>query len=341
MRSSLNGYTRSGLALRALAAALVVVAAAAIESLLLDSGPQASTTSGARVIEWSVDSELLGEELPVEVAIPRGARDGRRSLLVFLHGRGDDESSYLSDEMFEALDRQGGRAPVVAFPRGGPDSYWHDRGSGAWGSYVLEELLPALVRRYDIEPDRIAIGGISMGGFGAFDIARQEPFVLSGGKEARFCAVGGHSPAIWEQASETAPGAFDDEQDFAEHDVISLLGPPASPLEGKRFWLDVGDEDPFAEANETLAARLSAGGAQGRLYVGEGGHESSYWRANWRRYMHFYARALKKCQKSETDQTTTERDREKGGGDRERSEGADGGTARASSARSTTPNADP
>jgi S-formylglutathione hydrolase FrmB len=276
------------LLLRVLGAALVVVAAIVIKDVV-DRGTESERTAGSRVVDWNIDSELLGEGVPVSVVIPPGARDGRRSLLVFLHGRGDDEDSYLEKEMFEALDRQGGRAPVVAFPRANPDSYWHDRGSGAWGSYVAEELIPKLVRRFEIEPERIAIGGISMGGFGAFDIAARDPEV--------FCAVGGHSPAVWLDASDTAPGAFDDEQDFAEHDVIEAVGPPASPLEGKRFWLDVGDQDPFAEADTALADALIAGGAKGRLYEGDGGHESEYWRSNWRRYMNFYARALKKCQR--------------------------------------------
>jgi S-formylglutathione hydrolase FrmB len=290
-------YSRSGLALRALAAALVIVTSVAVSELLLDSRDGPSGTAGARVIDYEVESEAIGEALPVKVVVPRGARDGRRSLLLFLHGRGEDERSYLDEEMFGALARQGGRAPVVAFPRGGAESYWHDRAEdGAWGSYVLDELLPALVRRFDIEPERIAIGGISMGGFGAFDIARQEPFGLANGNLARFCAVGGHSPAIWTQASETAPGAFDDAADFDRRDLITLLGQQGSPLEGKRYWLDVGDEDPFREADEALAKALDAGGAQGRPYIGEGGHESSYWSSNWRRYMHFYARALKRCQ---------------------------------------------
>ena len=118
-------------------------AAIALKDLVLDANTTASGTAGSRLVEFSVDSELLGEQLPVNVVIPPGARDGRRSLLVFLHGRGDDESSYLSTEMFSALARQGGRAPIVAFPRGGPDSYWHDRDDGAWGSYVLDELVPA------------------------------------------------------------------------------------------------------------------------------------------------------------------------------------------------------
>ena len=96
-------------------------------------------------------------------------------MLVFLHGRGEDETSYLVEPMFEALGREGGKAPVVAFPEGDPDSYWHDRDSGEWGSYVSEELIPELVERFEIEPERVAIGGISMGGFGAYDIARLDP----------------------------------------------------------------------------------------------------------------------------------------------------------------------
>jgi S-formylglutathione hydrolase FrmB len=297
-------YSRSGLALRVLAAALVVVASIAVSELALDSRSGPSAMSGARVLDYELDSDLIGETLPVTVVVPRGARDGRRSLLVFLHGRGEDEGSYLDEEMFEALARQGGRAPVVAFPRGGPESYWHDRADdGAWGSYILEELLPALVERFEIEPERIAIGGISMGGFGAFDIARQDPFELRGGRLAEFCAVGGHSPAVWQNASDTARGAFDDASDFNRHDLIAQLGAEGgSPLENRRYWLDVGDDDPFREADEALGESLEAGGAKGKPYIGRGGHESSYWDSNWRRYMHFYARALKRCQQAESRQ---------------------------------------
>jgi S-formylglutathione hydrolase FrmB len=275
--------------------AAIVLVAIAIRELVLDADTAPSETRGAKVTEYSVDSELLGEELPVNVVVPPGAMEGKRSLLVFLHGRGEDESSYLDEEMVAALARLGGKAPVVAFPRGGSTSYWHDRDSGAWGSYVLDELVPRIVKRFDIEPERIAIGGISMGGFGAVDIARQGPLELGGGKEAEFCAVGAHSPAVWQQGSDTAPGAFDDGADFSEHDVIGLVGPPSSPLDGTRFWVDVGDQDPFAEAAEKLASELEAGGAEGDFVLGEGEHEDSYWSGNWRRYMRFYGRALNAC----------------------------------------------
>jgi S-formylglutathione hydrolase FrmB len=58
----------------------------------------------------------------------------------------------------------------------------------------------------------VAIGGISMGGFGALNLARLDP--------RRFCAVGGHSAALWASGADSAAGAFDDAADFSRNDVI-------------------------------------------------------------------------------------------------------------------------
>ncbi len=100
--------------LRVLAAVLVVFGAIAVRDAVDQGGP--AGTAGSRVVTYTVDSKVLGRKMPVEVVIPPGARDGRRSLLVFLHGRGEDERSYLNQAMFRALRAQGGKAPVVAFP---------------------------------------------------------------------------------------------------------------------------------------------------------------------------------------------------------------------------------
>jgi enterochelin esterase-like enzyme len=273
------------LLVRVAAAILVIVAAIAIDDALDDEHRE--RTRGARLVDFSVDSRMLGAEQPVSVVIPKGARDGRRSLLVFLHGRGADHESYLGEELYAALARQGGTAPLVAFPRSNPDSYWHDREGGSWGSNVVEEVVPRLVERFDIEPERVAIGGISMGGFGAFSVARLDP--------GAFCAIGAHSPAIWERGADTAPGAFDDESDFAANDLISLARAEERLFAGRQVWIDVGADDPFAEAAEMLAEALDAGGARVSFRLWQGAHEDSYWRSNWRRYMRFYADALKRC----------------------------------------------
>lgn len=77
---------------------------------------------------------------------------------------------------------------------------------------MTDVVIPRVAMEFDADPQRVAIGEISMGGYGAFDVERVNP--------RRFCAVGGHSPALSQTASETAPGAFDDAEDFAAHDVI-------------------------------------------------------------------------------------------------------------------------
>ena len=199
-----------------------------------------SNTHGASVVRYTIDSRLVGHALPQVGVVPAGQASGRRPLLVFLHGKGGEEESNLNSEMFAALARLGPRAPDIVFPNGGEDSYWHDRGDGQWGRYVVREVIPQAVRRLHADPRRVAIGGISMGGFGAYDIARLYP--------SRFCAVGGHSAALWRSGGETAAGAFDDAEDFSRHDVLGAAE-AANPYPRKSEWLDVGTEDPFRSAD--------------------------------------------------------------------------------------------
>ena len=289
-------HTARYVALRIFAALLVAAAALAVERLwLADAG--ARDTFGAKVRTKEIESQALGgRTMPVKVVVPKGAPSKDRGLVVFLHGRGEDERSYLVDPMFEALSNLRTRAPVMAFPDGGESSYWHNRNSGEWASYVLDEVIPQLVGRFDIDPDKIAIGGISMGGFGAYDIAAMDP--------GRFCAVGGHSPAIWTSAGQAAQGAFDDAEDFAANDVISIAGSPRNPFEGLRLWLDAGTDDPFLDGDRALEDALRAAGDPPVVKTSPGGHDSEYWNGNWDEYLSWYAYSLRQCRKevAKTDQ---------------------------------------
>ena len=238
---------------------------------------------GASEETVTIDSRAVGQPLNTTVVVPGDApAEGNRSLLVFLHGRGGDERSDLDDAFFGALAELGSRAPVVAFPSGGDHSYWHDRADGDWGRYVVREVIPEVVERYGIDRRRVAIGGISMGGFGAFDLARLHP--------GRFCAVAGHSPALWRTGGETAPGAFDDAEDFARHDVIGTARANPDAFGDTQVWLDAGDEDPFDPGVEALAEAL---GIKARRWPG--GHDDGYWNEHWPDYAGFYARALARC----------------------------------------------
>ena len=271
---------RRGAAIGALAVIALAVLAA-VRALGTD-------TRGAQVVRFTIDGPLVHESLPVAGVIPAGSSGEQRPLLVFLHGKGGNQNSGLNGAMFTALARLGARAPDIVFPYGGADSYWHNRADGAWGSYVFREVIPEAISRLHADPTRVAIGGISMGGFGALDIARLHP--------GRFCAVGGHSPALWLSGGESAAGAFDNAQDFARHDVIAAAR-AGNPYKGMAVWIDVGTDDPFRAADTALAQILRADGSPVQFHVWPGGHDLGYWNSHWNSYLRFYATALADCQR--------------------------------------------
>jgi S-formylglutathione hydrolase FrmB len=243
---------------------------------------------GAELVHLEVHSEAVGKDLAVNVLVPpHVAPPGERSLLVFLHGRGGDEGTF-NDAVFHGLPSLRGREGiVVAFPDGGDHGYWHNRREGRWDKYVMREVIPLVVRRFGIDPQRLAIGGISMGGFGAYDIALHHP--------GRFCAVGGHSAALWFAGSETAPGAFDSTADFERNDVVEIVRRDPEAFGDARIWNDYGDEDPFRVYNEGFVDALRAGDTDLTAHSWPGGHEGGYWDARWPAYQRFYLNSLRHC----------------------------------------------
>jgi len=243
---------------------------------------------GASIEHLTIDSRAVGQSLPTTVIVPAGDQSGVRPLLIFLHGRGGDQNSELSDEFYAALAALGNRAPIVAFPYGGEASYWHDRASGDWDRYVVDEVIPAVAERFNADSTRVAVGGFSMGGYGAFDIALHHP--------GRFCAVGGHGPALWQTGGETAAGAFDDAEDFARNDVIGTARNDPAAFTGHPIWLDAGAQDPFQPGDQAFAQALQAEGAHATVKLTRpGGHDGDYWNAHWDEYLRFYAKALADC----------------------------------------------
>ena len=243
---------------------------------------------GASLVHLTVHSEAVGEKLGVNVIVPPQAGPrGERSLLVFLHGRGGSEETF-NEAVFRGLpELRGRRGAIVAFPDGGDHSYWHNRRGGRWATYVMNEAIPLVVRRFGIDPERVAIGGISMGGFGAYNLALQHP--------GRFCAVGGHSAALWFAGGETAPGAFDSAADFERNDVVEAVQADPDALGDMRVWNDYGEEDPFRVYNEGFVDALAAGDADLSAHSWPGGHEGGYWERHWPAYQRFYVNALARC----------------------------------------------
>ena len=279
MASSAVIRRRRVVAVAALLGAVVLVAAVVVGGRV--------DTRGAHVSHVTLHSRYVPGARRETLVTPFAARAGR-PLLVFLHGRGGDgEDSNLNNAFFAALRALGTRAPDVVFPDGADHSYWHDRRDGAWEQYVMREVIPLALRRLHADPRRVAIGGISMGGWGAFEIATHHP--------GRFCAVGGHSPAIWRTAGETASGAFDDASDFQRHDLIAAVTRQPRIFGAVPLWLDAGTGDPFDAGDRAFVSALRAGGTRIEVHRWPGSHDSSYWQSHWRSYLRFYAAAFTHC----------------------------------------------
>jgi S-formylglutathione hydrolase FrmB len=256
--------------------------------------PGYSSTYGATVVDYSLASKLLGRRLDQVGIVPPG--DEPRPLLVLLHGRHEgprrsstsQESgpeSMLSNALFAGLADLGDRAPIVVLLNGGQHSWYHDRRTGRWASMILDEAIPDAVRRFHARADRIAIGGISMGGYGALHLVALRPH--------EFCAVGGHSAALYESAGAAPAVAFDNASDFARNDVFKAAR--KGRFDGLPVWIDVGVNDAFRDADAAFASLLRARGVRVTYHVWPGAHAASYWRAHMAAYLSFYASALAQC----------------------------------------------
>jgi S-formylglutathione hydrolase FrmB len=199
------------------------------------------------------------------VAYPAAVTDGLPSLVV-LHGRNNDHrdafGSHHLDRYLSAAVRSGVPAFAIASVDGGSHSYWHKRPSGEDPqAMIVEELLPVLAAR-GLRTDRVALGGWSMGGYGALLLASR----LGASKVA---AVAADSPALWTRFADSAAGAFDGSADVRANDVFSVL----PGLYGIPTRISCGTSDPFLPGVRTFLSRVPS--AQHEL--APGAHDVAWW----------------------------------------------------------------
>jgi enterochelin esterase-like enzyme len=249
-----------------------------------------ASSFASTVTSRSFHSPALGRDWSYTVYLPTGYRPdaARIPVLYLLHGNNGDANDWIShghlQSTVDALIEHRDIPPLaVVMPQGGTD--WYVDRKEKMETAFFDDLLPEIETHYAVSTQRTGrmIGGVSMGGFGAFDVARLRP--------SAFCAVGGHSAAMWFTAGSTPPGAFDDAADFAGNDVLGIARRRGRAAWGRAaLWLDGGDADPFRSADEALAAALHI-----RIHHWPGGHDGSYWQAHYRDYLRFYAGALARC----------------------------------------------
>ena len=94
-----------------------------------------------------------------------------------------------------------------------------------------------------------------------------------------------------ERRRDAPPGAFDDPQDFARHDLIRLAR--TRTLTDAPVWIDVGRDDPFVQTDTRLADELRARGEHVAFHLHGGGHGGFAGRMP--EYLRWYAARLARC----------------------------------------------
>jgi predicted peptidase len=200
-----------------------------------------------------------GLALPYRLFVP-GACTAERpcGLLLFLHGageRGDDNQAQLSNDAlgFIAPEVQKDNPTIVVYPQCPVDMQWVDA-PWANGEYRLADtplskplaaalrLLAWLQTKYPVDPRRLLVTGLSMGGYGTWDLLARQPSRFAGA----LALCGGGDPAQAAALRDVPVWAYHGDQDAAV------------PVRGSRRMID---------------ALRKAGGSPRYTEIPGGGHD--------------------------------------------------------------------
>jgi|SRR5579859_319921 len=238
-------------------------------------------------------SPIIGESFPYRVYLPPEylhSPQQRFPVLYMLHGAGGNYTEWTDSFLPEQADRMmvAHEIPplIIVMPDDGGQTYWANWSEGGprWGDYVTEDVVGTVDQRYRTLPDAAsrAIGGLSMGGLGALNLAFQHPDV--------FGVVGSHSPSV---RIDPDPALwFLQGQNFWDNNPI-WLAQHRSGLETLNIWLDVGADDVWLPNIEAVHDALVEQGLHPEWHVFPGPHEAEYWIEHVPDYLHFYGSALK------------------------------------------------
>jgi S-formylglutathione hydrolase FrmB len=256
-------------------------------------------------------SAALGRDLTYSVYLPPGFANGtlRYPVAYLLHGVDGNHLEYLHDGnlrgVLDALIAER-RAPpmIVVMPQGDTSWYVDSQAVGGPGDYATaigEELPRAVETRLRGLPEREgrAIGGFSMGGFGALCLAFAQPF--------RYAAAASLSGAFWTRVTPTTVMA-----DWTDRIFQGSFGHPfdaARFVRSNPFWMSEslrgaaqapavflasGDADRFRAyvATAELDEKLRAAGVAVQLRSYKGDHDWGTWGTALPDLLEFFGKAL-------------------------------------------------
>jgi enterochelin esterase-like enzyme/uncharacterized membrane protein len=241
--------------------------------------------------EVSFYSASLDREMTYYIYLPPGyqTESRRYPVLYMLHGGGGTKDEWPAYGLVNDLDRsiqsKDIRPMIVVMPQGDLGYWvnWPENGP-RWGDYITRDLRRQVDSTFRTLPDAShrAIGGLSMGGAGALQLAFNHPEVFS--------VVGAHSPSLHLDDG-TFSQIYGQGPEFALREPIDLAT-TAPGIESLKIWIDAGEEDPWLPRDQTLHDNLDERGIAHNWTVLPGEHAGEYWIQNLPTYLRFYDSVL-------------------------------------------------
>lgn len=243
-----------------------------------------------------VPSRLLGRSVTIALHVPDPAAvaawqsrhpGARLSLVLFLPGAYDGPEDLLDRGLAEDLARreaEGSLPPSLWVAVAHFRAWYADRADGSFPfeRFLKEELIPGLERDHPAfggARDARAVAGLSMGGFGALNLA---------GRTGLFARCAALSPALVEPPYDRTGYIVRSSlrKAFGEHPEGFAPWNPWRHLGGEaELYLGCGLQDKYrlATATEAFAERARRPGRNVGLALREGAHDWRYWTPEFKR----------------------------------------------------------
>jgi len=254
-------------------------------------------------VHWR--SEILLKQTTMQVLLPTVGTPPYATFYL-LHGLGDDSTIWLRRTRIEVYVRA--LPLIVVMPDAYRGFYTNNDEGPAYARHFGEEVPDFVERHFAARPARgaRAIGGLSMGGYGALRVALGYP--------ERFCSANSHSGALMRFNLDLSRRAARKDPVFRKH-------PPAFFAEMRRIFgrrpmgtshdlltlirrarrrhrrlpamlIDCGTEDSLLEYSRALHRDLDAARVPHQYREFPGGHDWVYWDLRVREALEFHAARL-------------------------------------------------
>jgi len=234
-------------------------------------------------------SNSLQKASEMYVILPEPTVKGPYVTLYQLHGLSDDHTIWVRRTSIERY--VSGLPLVVVMPDGGRGWYTDAVEGFAYESHIMKDAVGFIEKFFPVKQSREgrAIGGLSMGGYGAMKLALKHPKV--------FGSVAAHSSAFEVGHRSVGPDeregrrVFGSEPAGGPNDLFALAEKlPKKSAPAIRF--DCGKSDFLIESNRRFHRHLARLGVKHTYREYPGVHEWDYWDAHFPEALRFHRKNL-------------------------------------------------